>query len=269
MIKKLKYLLVSVFSIVLLSEIYCADQGQEKDQLSCYNLDIKLAKFNESLDKRISNNEQKIKDHTQEIKDHTQEINDTNNKLDNVVSNLNTLIAEFNKFIENVPNLNVLVPIGAIIEYSGANLPPANWLECNGQAVSRTDYNLLYRVIDVTYGVGDGHTTFNVPDRRGYVAVGIGSNGTTGRVTGATAHEIGLGKTFGEEMHRLTVNELPTLQFTVNASSFHKRGHDAAQVGNGRGIPRDDDINSNTIGGNQHHNNMQPSIFMKFYIRAS
>lgn len=44
---------------------------------------------------------------------------------------------------------------------------PAGWLECNGAAVSRTTYAGLYAKIGVTYGSGDGSTTFNLPDYRG------------------------------------------------------------------------------------------------------
>ena len=39
-----------------------------------------------------------------------------------------------------------------------------NDLECNGQAVSRTRYAALFLAIDTTFGVGNGSTTFNVPN---------------------------------------------------------------------------------------------------------
>jgi len=41
---------------------------------------------------------------------------------------------------------------------------PTGWLHCDGSAVSRTTYSLLYSKIGDTYGVGDGSTTFNLPD---------------------------------------------------------------------------------------------------------
>lgn len=44
---------------------------------------------------------------------------------------------------------------------------PTGWVKCNGQAVSRTTYAVLYGVIGTTYGTGDNSTTFNVPDLRG------------------------------------------------------------------------------------------------------
>lgn len=50
------------------------------------------------------------------------------------------------------------------------------WLLCNGQAVSRTDYSLLYNVIGTKFGSGDGSKTFNVPDYRGFFLRAAGSN---------------------------------------------------------------------------------------------
>jgi len=45
--------------------------------------------------------------------------------------------------------------------------PPDGWLECNGQAVSRSTYALLFKKIGTGYGGGDGSTSFNLPDLRG------------------------------------------------------------------------------------------------------
>lgn len=51
-----------------------------------------------------------------------------------------------------------------------------NWLLCDGQAVSRTDYAALFALIGTNFGVGDGVTTFNVPDYRGKFLRGLGGN---------------------------------------------------------------------------------------------
>lgn len=58
------------------------------------------------------------------------------------------------------------IPIGTVA-YFGASTPPDSWLECNGQAVSRTTYDVLFAKIGTTFGAGNGSTTFNVPDLRG------------------------------------------------------------------------------------------------------
>lgn len=57
-------------------------------------------------------------------------------------------------------------PSGAIVAFGGAT-PPAGWLECAGQAVSRATYAALFAAIGGTWGAGDGSTTFNLPDLRG------------------------------------------------------------------------------------------------------
>lgn len=58
--------------------------------------------------------------------------------------------------------LAFLWPVGAKLEHFGPTAP-ANFLACNGAAVSRTTYSALFAVIGTTYGAGDGSTTFNVP----------------------------------------------------------------------------------------------------------
>lgn len=60
---------------------------------------------------------------------------------------------------------------GEVVPYAGSTAP-AGTLFCYGQQVSRTTYAGLFAVISTTYGVGDGSTTFNLPDLRGRVAAG-------------------------------------------------------------------------------------------------
>lgn len=58
---------------------------------------------------------------------------------------------------------------------------PAGWLECNGQAVSRTTYAALFASISTTFGAGNGTTTFNVPT---VATTGMGANtATTNAIT--------------------------------------------------------------------------------------
>jgi len=74
---------------------------------------------------------------------------------------------------------NALVPIGTILPYGGASSPNSSWLLCYGQAVSRSTYSSLYAILGDLYGVGDGSTTFNLPDLRGRVPVGNDAMGGT------------------------------------------------------------------------------------------
>jgi len=55
------------------------------------------------------------------------------------------------------------VNTGIIIPWSSASVP-SGFLECDGTAVNRTTYAALFAVISTTYGVGDGTTTFNLPN---------------------------------------------------------------------------------------------------------
>jgi microcystin-dependent protein len=65
-----------------------------------------------------------------------------------------------------VAALAVLVPPGLIVEFA-MQTAPSGWLECNGNAMSRTVFAPLFAAIGTTWGNGDGATTFNLPDFRG------------------------------------------------------------------------------------------------------
>ncbi len=64
--------------------------------------------------------------------------------------------------------------VGQIIA-TGSLTPPTGFLYANGAAVSRSLYSDLFSAIGTSYGVGDGSTTFNLPDLRGVFASGAGS----------------------------------------------------------------------------------------------
>lgn len=66
-------------------------------------------------------------------------------------------------------------PAGEITMW-GTTAPPTGWLICNGQEVSRTTYARLFAVIGTAFGLGDSTTTFAVPDLRGRLPVGAGTN---------------------------------------------------------------------------------------------
>ncbi len=57
-------------------------------------------------------------------------------------------------------------PAGTV-QYFANTTVPNGYLECNGAAVNRTTYAELFAAIGITYGAGNGTTTFNLPDLRG------------------------------------------------------------------------------------------------------
>jgi len=66
--------------------------------------------------------------------------------------------------------------VGIIVPFASGNIP-VGWIYCNGQAISRTTYSRLFGVIGTAFGVGNGSTTFNVPNYLGRTPVGCGSSG--------------------------------------------------------------------------------------------
>ena len=58
------------------------------------------------------------------------------------------------------------VPTGSVFWFA-ASTPPQGMLVCDGAAVSRTTYAELFAIIGLTFGAGDGSTSFNLPDLRG------------------------------------------------------------------------------------------------------
>ena len=50
---------------------------------------------------------------------------------------------------------------------------PIGFLKCNGDAINRIEFASLFSIIGTTYGVGDGSTTFNLPDLRGEFLRGL------------------------------------------------------------------------------------------------
>jgi microcystin-dependent protein len=62
--------------------------------------------------------------------------------------------------------------IGEIVAFSGGTVP-YGYLACDGSAVSRTVYANLFLVTGTAWGVGNGSTTFNLPDLRGRFIRGV------------------------------------------------------------------------------------------------
>lgn len=76
---------------------------------------------------------------------------------------------------------------GTIVAFGGS-AAPRGWLLCDGSAVSRTDFADLFTTIGTRWGIGDGTTTFNVPDLRGRLHGGSGPDArSAGSVNRATA----------------------------------------------------------------------------------
>lgn len=164
--------------------------------------------------------------------------------------------------IENAINAQVsgdTLPVGCIVPFTSDTVPE-NWLLCDGQAVSRTEYALLFSIIGTTYGVGDGSTTFNLPNLKGRVAVGKDSTQT---------EFDNLGETGGEKTHTLTIEEMPSHNHNsglAGAGSETGYGIDYSYTNEYREYSGADFI-TNT-GGGQPHNILQPYQVTNYIIKA-
>jgi microcystin-dependent protein len=124
---------------------------------------------------------------------------------------------------------------GEIKLYAGSSAP-FGWLFCYGQAVSRTAYPRLFATIADTYGVGDGSSTFNLPDLRGRTPFGRDDMGgsaanrvtSSSGITGTT-----LGATGGAQTVTLTTTDTPSHTHTGTSASNGAHSHTATTSSDG------------------------------------
>ena len=155
------------------------------------------------------------------------------------------------------------LPIGTQVAYGGT-VPPTGWLICDGSAVSRTTYAELFKVIGTSYGAGDGSTTFNLPNKKGRVSAGYDSTNSKFNA---------IGKHLGEETHTLTVQELAehnhNLAYLYDLTKGYKNAFiPTTTVENPTNYTSDIKTIQNT-GGNQPHNNVQPSKIVNRWHRTA
>lgn len=157
--------------------------------------------------------------------------------------------------------------IGEIFPYAGTSQPPGALL-CNGAAVSRTMYPDLFAEIGVTYGSGDGSTTFNLPN---LVAKFI-----EGDLTSGTVKSAGLPNITGYAGKPYHGNEFPTdgpvdvsgAFSSANVGVNAVRAADgAAGTSTARFSLSFDASASNPIYGNSD-TVQPPALTMRYYIQA-
>jgi microcystin-dependent protein len=180
------------------------------------------------------------------------------------------------------------MPVGAVVDFAGSTAP-AKWALCFGQAVSRAGNPDLFTAIGTTYGVGDGSTTFNLPDLRGRVTAGKDDMGGTSadRLTSPVNGD-NLGASGGSQSHTLAISEMPSHSHSGATASggehahINSRGGDTVAVdfGGGPDVLRSTGsfatLNAGTHfhtippeGGGQSHNNVQPTLIMNKIIKVS
>jgi microcystin-dependent protein len=146
------------------------------------------------------------------------------------------------------------IPTATIVPWSSASVP-SGFLECDGSAVSRTTYATLFGIVGTTYGVGDGATTFNVPDLADNVPVGKSNNKALASTGGANT-VTSTGNVGGS-----TANA--TLSTAQLASHSHNQsiGNVPGGAYGGEGYPsRNNNQTSSTGSGSGHSHNMSANF---------
>lgn len=154
-------------------------------------------------------------------------------------------------------------PVGVILSYAGS-IVPDGWLLCDGSPVSRTTYSYLYSIIGDTYGNGDGLTTFNLPNLKGNVPIGLNDDDTDFNTLGAIG---------GEKTHTLTIDEMPSHSHDVTINANGTTATPIAGIANTGNAT----VNGNLVGGSafgiknkgggQAHNILQPYIVLNYIIK--
>ena len=199
--------------------------------------------------------------------------------------------------------ISVLMPTGTILPYAGLNAPGStspisDYLICDGRSVNTYDYRELHSIISNTYdssgtaynpGTTDqvgATTTFVIPDLRGRVIAGLDVNqgGRSNRLTSISAANIdgqtlganngnpgdtGRG-TNGAQEHILTESEIPNHNHatqTITRVSYDATG---GSLGYGHDTPSGTgpDVQTDFTGGDQAHNNVQPTIILNYIIKT-
>ena len=190
--------------------------------------------------------------------------------------------------------ISVLMPTGTILPYAGANAPGAtspipDYLICDGRSLNTFDYRDLHAVISNTYGgtaynpgttdQSGATTTFNAPDIRGRVIAGldVDQGGRSNRLTSLSAANLD-GQTLGAnngnpgdsgrgangaQEHTLTESEMPDHSHNAWGGGIQNGGFNGSYGDGGS-----QNVSTSDTGGDQAHNNVQPTIILNYIIKT-
>src|SRR3990167_995154 len=140
-------------------------------------------------------------------------------------------------------------------------------LTANGAAVSRTLYADLFAAIGTVYGVGDGSTTFNLPDLGGRVVAG--KEATESRITtaisGFSGATLGAVAPAGAQAHALTIAELAAHTHVLATDIVKNIG--AANITTGINLAHQNAgaHTTESTGSGTAHRNVQPTIILNAF----
>ncbi|MFE0463196.1 phage tail protein [Kitasatospora sp. NPDC058965] len=155
--------------------------------------------------------------------------------------------------------IGTVLPYGALVD-AGA-LATYGWLYCDGSGLAPSDYPDLFQVIGTLHG-GNGTTTFNLPDYRGFLLRGVDDG--TGRDPDANSRTpSNPGGVAGDQVGSMQGHTaaLPTVTpFSLTWPGNHSHtlagvptdASSTAEIGSARSIWTGDSTNTDTAGAHTH-----------------
>jgi len=158
---------------------------------------------------------------------------------------------------------------GALLMWPTASAP-SGYLSCDGTAVSRTTYAALYAVVGTTFGVGDGSTTFNLPNYTNRMPYGA-TVGTTGGTADAVvvSHTHTATSTVSDPSHS---HSFPNTAIAQGNSGQQGRtdGSQASSMGGTNGATTGISVSTtnSTTGVSGVNQNLPPYLGINFIIKT-
>ena len=184
-------------------------------------------------------------------------------------------IMQGNKKVANVYNINnnsYSVPIGSIIPFGGSTIP-IGFLLCDGQAVSKTKYVELYKIVGNLYGESGSEDTFLLPDLRDKFVQGANGNLGTTKEAGLPniTGEVGYIKSIGDGSYWQGINintgVFKSSQQTVRTSPTATTAAESTSHSQPPSTIVFKASDSNSIYGNSD-TVQPPSVYLNFVIKA-
>ena len=138
--------------------------------------------------------------------------------------------------------------VGEVRMYSGT-VAPSGWLIADGSAVNRTTYSDLFSLIGTAFGVGNGTTTFNIPDLRDKFPIGVSETKARASTGGEAAHTLSVAElaVHRHTTHTIVRSEGTTANITMGGGNFST---DGGYAGSGNA-----------------HNNIPPYVALNYIVK--
>jgi microcystin-dependent protein len=199
-----------------------------------------------------------------------------------------TFAADGSFYLRNFTANPYGIPLGGLLPYIGSSAPNSAFVLPFGQAINRVTYATLFALVGTTFGVGDGSTTFNVPDLRGRSVFGLDNMGgsAASRITVAGGNFDGTvrGAAGGAENHTLTTPEIPSHSHSVtdpghthalnpNPTGFIGSGPGGASPGGASlsgatVVSATTGISVQNTGGGGSHTVLSPAMVLPYILRV-